>query len=121
MRAKTLRGPIFRLLLLVVILLAACQKEDALRSQPTPPPQAPKKPSAMDAARVLKAEGIPFLNEYKGVSFPIDSSPGTPGSILEVSNTAGILSSATTATTNADSRYHRIQLTRETRAGEKAG
>jgi hypothetical protein len=81
---------------LVLILLAACQK--AL----PPPPQAQKQPSAMDVAKVLKDAGIPFLSEHAGVSFPIESSPGTPGSLLKVNNDAGILSSAKTATTDSD-------------------
>jgi hypothetical protein len=89
-------------ILSVLILLTACQKGKELPTQPAPPPQAQKQTTAMAVAKVLKDAGIPFLSEHKGVTFPIDSSPGTPGSLLKVNNDAGILSSAVTATTNAD-------------------
>jgi hypothetical protein len=59
----------------------------------------------MDIARVLKEAGIPLLShhpDYKELLYPMDSSPGTAGSMIRVNNDAGILSSATTATTNAD-------------------
>ena len=89
-------------MLLVLILLTACQKEKALQSHPAPPRQAQNQPHAVEIAGVLKAAGIPFLSESNGVQLPLDGSPGTSISMLEVNNPVGILSEATTATTNAD-------------------
>lgn len=95
------------MLFVLIVLLTACQKEKEPQSQPSPPPppQAQKQPSAMEIAGVLKAAGIPFLKNppgLKDVTYPVDGSPGTKGSMLEVNNPGGVISQATTATANAD-------------------
>ena len=92
------------MLFVLIVLLTACQKEKEPQSQPAPP-QAQKQPSAMEIAGVLKAAGIPFLKnppDWKDKLYPIDGSPGTKSSMLEVNNSGGVISQATTATANAD-------------------
>lgn len=92
------------MLFMLIVLMPACHKEKEVSvSQPAqPPPQAQKQPHAMEIAGVLKDAGIPFLKNPPDKLYPIDGSPGTKSSMLEVNNSGGVISQATTATANAD-------------------